>query len=462
MNLKHAAVIAAGLVVFGCSPLSGPNNSISNQYSIHLTGRVLDKDGNPMANAVVKLKSKNLCDTTDSKGCYCISEKKSDHKLPDPCKDSLEYCKDGQTITKKSIPNWIDTLPDVYTIQRDIYGGLTSVPQSFGRITATITGADSTPEVAQLWYNTANQSYSGFVYFAYSADSLNYSVCVSVYNNDGVLSGRSVTVTFPSKTAGDINVPAFDPNNACPGRDTTVDTVKHDTVTQTPSPSPFGPVAWWTFDSGSGNTFYDVTGHGFNASWTGSGITTAQGVKGQALSCSGSGYEITVANSCNDFNFTKFSIVTWCYSNTDYSQNAEAVKIFDHQSVDGSGGIRNGYSIHVDPNGQIVFGLANRDGSDWMCARSTTLLKGQTWYSITCTYDSSVLRIYLNGNLDATYSYAGTYVKPIYDARIACQRRTDGSVRYQFNWKIDELKIYDYPMAADSVRAHYNAYNFVQ
>jgi hypothetical protein len=165
MNVKHLTAFAACLAVFGCSPLSGPNNSVSSQYSIHLTGRVLDNNGNPMANTVVKLKSRCLWDTTDAKGCYCVSEKKGYQKLPDPCRDSLEFCKDSQTITKKSISNWIDTLPDLLTVQRDIYGSLSSVPKSYGNMTATITGADSTPQVAQLWYNVPNQSYSGFVYF---------------------------------------------------------------------------------------------------------------------------------------------------------------------------------------------------------------------------------------------------------------------------------------------------------
>jgi hypothetical protein len=221
-------------------------------------------------------------------------------------------------------------------------------------------------------------------------------------------------------------------------------------------------VAWWSFDSvAGGNTFNDITGHGFNASWTGTGIGITQGVRGQSLSCPGSGFEITVANSLNNLDFTKFSIETWCYSNTDYSQNAEAVKIFDHQSVPGSGGLTDGYTIHVDPNGQIVFAIGSSDGSFWPAARSSTLLKGQTWYYITCTYDSSALRIYLNGTLDATYSYQGTYIRSVYDARIACQRRLDGTVRYLDNGKIDELKIYDYPLSADTVLAHYRSYNFI-
>jgi hypothetical protein len=230
MNFKHVAAFALCVAVAGCSRLSapeGPDKGHSGQNSIYLTGRILDGDGRPIANAVVRLKDRNLSDTTDADGYYCIADGKSDHALPAPCGDSLEYCKDDQVITRQNIPDWNCRMPDVYLIQRDIYGGLTALPQSFSRITATISGADSAPEVKELWYNELNQSYSGFVYFVYSMEPRDYAVYVSIYGSDGSLIGRSLTVTFPSKTAGDINMPAFDPNNVYAGNDSTTDTIPY-------------------------------------------------------------------------------------------------------------------------------------------------------------------------------------------------------------------------------------------
>ena len=119
-------------------------------------------------------------------------------------------------------------MPDLFIIQRDIYGNLTAKPKSLSKILAVLTGdviPDSTPKIADLWYNEPNQSYSGFVYFVYSVQVQNYSVYINVYNKDSVFIGKSLKVTFPS-SAGDINIPSFDPNNAGPyidaGKDTAV------------------------------------------------------------------------------------------------------------------------------------------------------------------------------------------------------------------------------------------------
>ena len=220
--MKHLrlVILLSIAVIAGlhCSHPSQPTTGLGNQYSIYLTGRVLDKNGNPMANAVAKLADKNLADTTGSDGYYYITEKKA-AGLPKTATasvgDSLQILKAGQVITYLDIPKWIDTLPDVFLIQRDIYGSLSPAPTSISRITATITGdsiPDSLAQVAVLGYIPATGNYSGFIYFVYTAQTLNYNVYVSVYNADTVLIGRSMIVTFPS-TAGDISMPTFDPNN---------------------------------------------------------------------------------------------------------------------------------------------------------------------------------------------------------------------------------------------------------
>ena len=132
--------------------------------------------------------------------------------------DTVIYVKDGQVITTTGISKYIDTLKDLFIIQRDIFGNLLSKPQSFSEIRAVISGNtafDSTRKAAGLWYNEPNQSFSGFVYFVYSVQVQNYSVLVDVYNKGGALIGRSEKVNFPS-TAGNINIPAFNPNNAVP------------------------------------------------------------------------------------------------------------------------------------------------------------------------------------------------------------------------------------------------------
>ena len=235
MKLYKLAISAVCLSLLTCTQTTSLNKNINSEYSIYLTGRVLDNDGKPVANAVAKLVNRNLSDTTSTDGCYYIMEKRTTGMAKTmSAGDTLKILKAGQVITRLDIEKWIDTLPDVFIVQRDIYGNLSSPPSSLSKITATITGdsiPDSLSEIAELGYISATQKYSGFVYFVYTAQTLHYNVYVSVYSADSVLIGRSVSVGFPS-TAGDIDMPTFDPNNVTPsvyaGNDTIVSI--HDTI----------------------------------------------------------------------------------------------------------------------------------------------------------------------------------------------------------------------------------------
>jgi hypothetical protein len=271
--MKHfrLVIVLSIAIIAGlhCSHPSQPTTGLGNQYSIYLTGRVLDKNGNPMTNAVAKLADKNLADTTGADGYYYITEKKANgvSKIATASVgDSLQILKAGQVITYLDIPKWIDTLPDVFLIQRDIYGSLSPAPTSISRITATITGdsiPDSLAQVAVLGYIPATGNYSGFIYFVYTAQTLNYNVYVSVYNADTALIGRSMIVTFPS-TAGDISMPTFNPNNATPvvyaGDDTTVSINDMIRLHATASDSFGGHIAKWEWNIGNSGFRQTATG----------------------------------------------------------------------------------------------------------------------------------------------------------------------------------------------------------
>jgi hypothetical protein len=144
-------------------------------------------------------------------------------------------------------------------------------------------------------------------------------------------------------------------------------------------------VAHWSFDSSSGNTYYDVTGNGYDAIATGStGLGLAPGVAGQALSCPGSGYEIYAANSSNDFYLLKFTIETWFYSTGTSTGNR---KIIAYQYV--QSGVRNGLGVYINPAGNVVLNMSDGSGSTWLNATSIESLSQGRWYHLACTYDSA-------------------------------------------------------------------------
>jgi hypothetical protein len=219
-----------------------------------------------------------------------------------------------------------------------------------------------------------------------------------------------------------------------------------------------GMVAYWPFDSTSDSTFYDMTGHGYDAHATGTGYGLVPGVVGQALNCSGSdtNFEITVANSTNDFYLQKFAVECWFYSNVNPSQNVHEGKILDYQYI--TWGIRNGYTVDIRPSGAVFFGLSNADGSNWVSvATPSATIQATTWYHLVCTYDSAYLRIYVNGVLSGSVAYQGSYLAPNNNAHIGYQERTTGENYYHLNGRIDELKLFNYALPPDSIINHYYA-----
>lgn len=132
--------------------------------------------------------------------------------------DTLLFMKNGQMITTTEINDYIDTLPHLFIVQRDMYGNLNGDPKSIGSIRAVITGdliPEEDPVTAELWFNEPNSSYSGFVYFVATQEMVNYTVTVEIYSKDSVVIGRSLPISFPS-TAGNINLPDFSAENAIP------------------------------------------------------------------------------------------------------------------------------------------------------------------------------------------------------------------------------------------------------
>jgi hypothetical protein len=210
-------------------------------------------------------------------------------------------------------------------------------------------------------------------------------------------------------------------------------------------------VAYWSFDSVSGNTFYDGTGHGYNASWTGSGIGQAAGLVGQALACSGTSYELTVANSRDSFSLSNLTIEAWF--NTDSIMEAH---IFDHQYV--TSDVYNGYGLFISSDRLANFAMSNSGRNSWYVAQSTTAITKGKWYHLAATYDGATIRMFVNGNVESQVSYSGGIGYPVAaNARIACQTLQGGTVRMRNKGRIDELKLFNYALSADTIRAHFLA-----
>ncbi len=132
-------------------------------------------------------------------------------------KDTLVVkSKEGSEITAVALKSLVDSLPTMFVVQRNIGGSFSKIAnRGVGKITAVLNEEGQAPRTMKLGFNKANNSYSGFVYSLYSADTKNYAVQVNVFASDTLLSGKSTTVEYTSDL-GNVEVPAFDPNNVLP------------------------------------------------------------------------------------------------------------------------------------------------------------------------------------------------------------------------------------------------------
>jgi uncharacterized protein (TIGR02145 family) len=229
---------------------------------------VVTKDGNPVPYAIAHLQKYDVYDTTDSKGEYEIAIESDGissmlSKAADGTGDSLQILKDGQIITSLESLDYIDTLPDIVIVQRNIGGGIDPAVTEFSKVEAIVWNkADTIQRVAELFYSKPTHSYSGFVYFVYARTKQEYAVYVNVYSTDSLFVGRSDTISFTS-TAGDIVIPLFDPRNAYPVPEASAvsavginDTIE---LSGTASDKFGGRIVKWEWDAGNTGKFVETT-----------------------------------------------------------------------------------------------------------------------------------------------------------------------------------------------------------
>ena len=213
-------------------------------------------------------------------------------------------------------------------------------------------------------------------------------------------------------------------------------------------------VAYWSFDSMVGDTFKDISGNGYNAIVTGTGVGLASGIKDNAVECPiGGGYDIAVANSANTFVMNHFSIEAWVSMDAVLTYNQQ--HILNFQNTTGSS--RNGYALNLY-NGSPTISFSSFDGTVWVNCTAGQIIQANTWYHLVGTFDSLNWRIYLNGVLQATSAAMGGINPPGANANIGCKRSSTGDFSYYLGGKIDELKVYNFTLPADSILSHYQLY----
>ncbi len=217
-------------------------------------------------------------------------------------------------------------------------------------------------------------------------------------------------------------------------------------------------LAHWSFDSTDNQTYFDVTGNGFDAVLSKGSASVINGLKGNSLNCTNDSFLVTVKNSSVVFNAPQFTVEGWIYSYVDLVNPGSffnAHTIFTTQTWIPSAKAE-GFEISVDDRGKFHLAMANTSGNSWNYCTSDSALKPRKWYHVAGTYDNQTMKVYFNGRLAGSYVSPGGYSMSHSNAVIGCQIPADSSQwRNWFKGKIDELKLYNYVLDIQSIQTIY-------
>ena len=182
------------------------------------------------------------------------------------------------------------------------------------------------------------------------------------------------------------------------------------------------------------------------------GLTYGLGKVGTAFQFNGTNAYVTLPNSSGQFNFTgDFSISCWFKSNT-ISGNQ---MIFSNLMY--NGGTRKGYYIILASN-TIGCWFINQPTHNQEFYTSA-VVSINTWYHLSVTRESGVVKIYLNGTLLATDTNAIPLAYVTTLTSIGAYTNATGSTFAYFNGSIDAFNIWQKALTQTEVTELYNSGN---
>ncbi len=205
-----------------------------------------------------------------------------------------------------------------------------------------------------------------------------------------------------------------------------------------PAASVSGVVGRWDF-----STTDDGSGQGNGGTLTG-GATLGAGRTGSGLRLNGSNQRMLVEDSPSLDITEQITLAAWIQPSTRATQYV--IKKATQGSVDG-------YEIGLSSSGK-VFVRFNQDSSgDSLRVDSTSSYptNGSTWMHVVATYDGTTIRLYINGQLQASKAAAFTIATNDLDLSIGAQPNGGSSMR----GTIDDVLIANRAFTAEEILSLY-------
>lgn len=100
--------------------------------------------------------------------------------------------------------------------------------------------------------------------------------------------------------------------------------------------------------------------------------------------------------------------------------------------------------------------LISSSGSDYTGVESNTTLSNDIWYHVVGTWESTSMKMYINGKLDNTNttSIPSSIYNNSFNTYIGAD--SDGGLRRFWQGQIDDVRIYNYALTAQQIKEIYN------
>jgi len=196
-------------------------------------------------------------------------------------------------------------------------------------------------------------------------------------------------------------------------------------------------VGYWKFDEGSGDVAVDSSGHGNDGSIKGTPNWVA-GQIGSALDFDGSTNYVEIPHSESLSITEQITIAAWTFMRSDSSGEMAIV------SKGGWAANNLPYELTETPGDVIFWQFYDNEGRDTCSPDSPPV---NEWHHIVGTYDGTIFKCYIDGELGEEWEYTGTM--PENTLAVTIGRRSTGGT--WFNGMIDEVMIYDHALTEDEV-----------
>lgn len=192
-------------------------------------------------------------------------------------------------------------------------------------------------------------------------------------------------------------------------------------------------VSWWPFDNGLAADCAEQ-----NTGTIGIGITSTNGIFGDALSFPGTSACVTIPPSASLAPTNEMTISLWMNSSKTFLNTGETINSLFCKANWIS---KEGLTLFGDDNGQLTLRLY--DGSDygWVGnSISANYNRTTDWDHVVVTYNNSISRIYINGTL-AQESLSSGFIPYNGDLKIGVY----------FNGLIDDIRFYNQALSTHQV-----------